>query len=165
MLKVDDDHFANIKKLAIWLSWFDSLNYIPKNFYMGNMAIRRVTKLGKWRDRMYQQSFYPNYGNGASGYLLSQNLVKYLVKNEEYNFPYPNEDASIGIWLDRAKKRGDLEINQNTDKIWYFDTKNTLFTWNGFTNCTFDGRFIIGHNLVPEDFSWCLKLQIKFDNI
>ena len=67
---------------------------------------------GKWADNKFFTSsgYYPKYANGASGYILSTDLAKYIADNKDDLYPYANEDASLGIWLDRSpiNKAGEL---------------------------------------------------------
>ena len=129
--------------------------FLSEYFYMGDIQVHRVVKHGKWADNRYARDFYPKYAAGASGYVLSKKIIEYFSDNYDNLYPYPNEDASIGIYLDRAPFH---------DEIQYFSVQNSLMVWTGHKNCNTD-RLVVGHHLDDVAMDVCMTGQRKLGNI
>ena len=105
VLKTDDDCFVNTVLLGQFLLRH---NTQTTNLYAGNMVVnpdkRKVIRKPneKWsvsRDD-YVPEYYPMYASG-SGYAMSLDVVKKTVEESEFIRPIPNEDAYMGIVMDR----------------------------------------------------------------
>lgn len=80
LLKCDDDTFVNIPKVV------GELEHVPKNkFYWGYFyGNAHVKKTGKWKENgwILCDKYLP-YALGG-GYVLSKDLVSYIVNNKDY---------------------------------------------------------------------------------
>ncbi|XP_059470265.1 UDP-GalNAc:beta-1,3-N-acetylgalactosaminyltransferase 2-like isoform X2 [Neocloeon triangulifer] len=95
ILKTDDDTFIDTKKVTQeLLKLQDTKNLIWSSF----REYWPVQSSGKWREDNYNSLTYPPFPCG-SGYVLSADLVSYLVDNNEDLFKFQGEDTSVGIWL------------------------------------------------------------------
>lgn len=95
LMKTDDDTFVDTKKVAHeLLKLQDTKNMIWSSF----REYWPVQSFGKWREDKYNSLTYPPFPCG-SGYVLSEDVVSYLVDNSEDLFNFQGEDTSIGIWL------------------------------------------------------------------
>ena len=70
---------------------------------------------------------------------MSTDLAKYIADNKDDLYPYANEDASLGIWLDRSpiNKAGELNyFNVGFGKVKgpLRDVKNGLKDWKWSEN-------------------------------
>ncbi|KAI6647351.1 hypothetical protein LOD99_12347 [Oopsacas minuta] len=97
-LKVDDDSYLVVERLINILLKED----LPKNkFAMGRVHKRplNVAKTGKWADvNWILCEEYLSYPVGA-GYLLTQDLMKFIAINSYRLGFHINEDTAIGAWL------------------------------------------------------------------
>ena len=100
LVKVDDDSFVRIDKL------FDELlenrfhNNNSKPLYIGYFDGRaRAKRSGQWSEaNWFLCDRYLPYALGG-GYVLSEQLVKYVAQNAQLLQLYRNEDVSLGVWL------------------------------------------------------------------
>jgi galactosylxylosylprotein 3-beta-galactosyltransferase len=95
LLKTDDDTFVDTKRVSQeLLKLQDTKNVIWSAF----REYWPVQSSGKWREDNYNSLTYPPFPCGA-GYVLSDDLVSYIVDNNEDLFKFQGEDTSVGIWL------------------------------------------------------------------
>ena len=95
LLKVDDDTFVRVDKLvnALQLKPRDKLYW---GFFNNGSEI---VKEGKWAEpEPYICDKYVSYALGG-GYVLSKDLVTYIVDNSDKFKKFVNEDVSVGTWL------------------------------------------------------------------
>ncbi|KAK7483466.1 hypothetical protein BaRGS_00025265 [Batillaria attramentaria] len=105
ILKTDDDCFVSTHLLWQFLM---HQNKQTSNLYAGHMVLdpskRQVIRDPgqKWSvaEEEYRPDTYPPYASG-SGYALSFDVVAKAVEESRVVKPIPNEDAYIGILLDR----------------------------------------------------------------
>ncbi|ESO88871.1 hypothetical protein LOTGIDRAFT_125392, partial [Lottia gigantea] len=95
LLKVDDDSFVRLDILL------NELKSKPtKRLYWGFFDGRaHVKKTGKWSepDWVLCDRYLP-YALGG-GYVISYDLVHFIVSNKEFLKKYISEDVSVGTWL------------------------------------------------------------------
>ncbi|XP_041378410.1 LOW QUALITY PROTEIN: beta-1,3-galactosyltransferase 6-like [Gigantopelta aegis] len=111
VLKVDDDSFARLDLIL------DVLKSKPKErLYWGFFDGRaHVKKLGKWAEKDWIAcDRYLPYALGG-GYVLSNDLIHFVVSNANYLKMFLSEDVSLGSWL------APLDINRVHDSR--FDTE------------------------------------------
>lgn len=111
VFKSDDDTFARLSKMTVELR-----SYPRERLYWGFFDGRApVKKSGKWSEKDWTLcDKYLPYALGG-GYVLSCDLVHYIVSNSKYLKKYNNEDVSVGAWL------GPLDIRRMHDPR--FDTE------------------------------------------
>ncbi|KAK7100013.1 beta-1,3-galactosyltransferase 5-like [Littorina saxatilis] len=105
VLKTDDDCYVNT--LLLW-QFLVHHNKQTTGLYAGNMVVkthkRKVIRdpNEKWSVSVedYRPEYYPMYASG-SGYAISFDVVTKLVEESQFIKPIPNEDAYIGIVMDR----------------------------------------------------------------
>lgn len=151
LLKIDDDSFVRVEKLAQWLLQTSTARYL----YMGNIAVRPAVSYGKWADPEYKKDtnnkHYPRYANGASGYVTNRNVTEILINQEWENLKcYANEDASFGLWMHQL-------VNVNGRQLVFKDVRRKQFTWSGLGNCKNTHHLVIGHNLTPHSLMTCYR--------
>ena len=111
LLKVDDDSYIRLDAIL------DDLKSKPKErLYWGFFDGRaHVKKTGKWAERDWIAcDRYLPYALGG-GYLLSNDLIHYVVSNSNFLKTFLSEDVSLGSWL------APLDINRVHDPR--FDTE------------------------------------------
>lgn len=107
VLKTDDDCFVSTHLLWLFLMHH---NKQTSDLYAGHMVLdpnrRQVIRdpTQKWSvsENDYSPQYYPVYASG-SGYALSFDVVVKAVEESRYVKPIPNEDAYIGILMDRLR--------------------------------------------------------------
>ena len=128
LLKTDDDSYVRVGEIL------ESLKVKPaKMLYMGFFYERSdILDEGKWAEPMrYICDSYVDYAAGG-GYVLSFDLVAYIVDNSEKLKKFTNEDVAVGTWL------APLEVNMVHDE---------RFRMSDY--CT--GDFIIFHPASTEE--------------
>ncbi|XP_025202274.1 beta-1,3-galactosyltransferase 6-like [Melanaphis sacchari] len=95
LLKCDDDSFVNLPLIV------NELEHMPKNrFYWGyfsgdaNVKKRGLLKETEW---VACDKYLP-YALGG-GYVLTKDLIIFIVKNRDYLSLFVSEDVSVGAWL------------------------------------------------------------------
>ncbi|KAG8175591.1 hypothetical protein JTE90_013410 [Oedothorax gibbosus] len=98
VMKTDDDSVINVSQILQKLQEKGKFN--PERFWIWSRFRKNwpVNYIGKWTDYEYQSSYYPSFPCGAA-YVMSYQIVHWLVSNAERLFTYQGEDVSIGIWL------------------------------------------------------------------
>jgi len=97
LVKVDDDTFVRLDRLVNLLSSIKALRA-----YIGHFHINAPRYLEGYKNN---EIYYPEYVEyllpfaGGSGYVLSMDLVEYIVKQDPYLMRFSNEDVSVGTWL------------------------------------------------------------------
>lgn len=107
IVKIDDDSIVDIEQLESYLIQNYPSDLYP-NLYLGKLiddekVITTGKDVVKWGEFKYSQKLYPTFANGATGYVVSLNLAKFLSVNSQYLENYHNEDAALGIWLYGSK--------------------------------------------------------------
>lgn len=108
LLKTDDDTYVKLDELLADLHEYNvgvsakrlTAMHPPIELYWGYFNGRaRIRKGGKWSEPNY--SLCERYGPYAlgGGYVLSRNLIKYVVNNANHLSMYASEDVSMGVWL------------------------------------------------------------------
>ena len=100
-LKTDDDCIVVIDNLYEVLT---KENLPTNKLVLGIFNINtNVLSLGKWAElSWFLCSVYLNYPAGA-GYILTQDVVRYITLNSDRLMLYSNEDTSLGTWLAALK--------------------------------------------------------------
>ncbi|XP_027196315.2 UDP-GalNAc:beta-1,3-N-acetylgalactosaminyltransferase 2-like [Dermatophagoides pteronyssinus] len=95
VLKTDDDCYLNLVQIVRLImensdctfTWFGSFRkQWPINYY------------GKWMENVWTLPWYPSFACG-SGYILTNDLIKWLAINHDKLYAYQGEDVSMGIWM------------------------------------------------------------------
>ncbi len=111
VFKLDDDSYARLDILYAELQ-----KKTAERIYWGFFDGRaKVKKRGTWAEHAFVlcDTYLPHARGG--GYILSHDLVHFVVKNSRYLQKYNSEDVSLGAWL------GPLEIGRIHDVR--FDTE------------------------------------------
>lgn len=146
LLKVDDDTVARVATLERALLRHHQPT-VPT--VIGNIIThRQVPTAGKWAERRYPHHYYPDFPNGASGYVVTVPIAKYIaaLQNPVY---YQGEDTSIGIWLDEASSATSSPSMQVT---WI---RSPYFVNNG--KCMDRRYLVIGHQILPDRMRACFS--------
>ncbi|KAG8239444.1 hypothetical protein J437_LFUL019180 [Ladona fulva] len=104
ILKTDDDTFIDLKKVDKSMHFAHmATSYLVDNAYYNwwwsSFRVGwPVESFGKWREDDYRSATYPPFPCGA-GYVLSKDLVQFIVENSMRLHRYQGEDVSLGIWL------------------------------------------------------------------
>lgn len=95
LLKVDEDSFVRIDQILTEL-----LTKPQERLYWGFFDGRaHVKKSGKWQEEQYVLcDRYIPYALGG-GYVISQDLVRFVSQNSDMLQVFKNEDVSLGTWL------------------------------------------------------------------
>ncbi|XP_050520863.1 beta-1,3-galactosyltransferase 6-like isoform X2 [Daktulosphaira vitifoliae] len=129
LLKCDDDSFVDLTGIV------QELNKLPKKkLYWGYFnGIANVKKSGKWKESEWILcDKYLPYALGG-GYVISKDLVSYIIKNQNYLSLFISEDVTVGAWL------APLNITRKHDRR--FDTE---FKSRGCNN-----KYLITHKQSP----------------
>ena len=95
LLKVDDDTFVRVNALLNELQMKPTERLYWGFFNNGS----EIVKEGKWAEpEPYICDKYVSYALGG-GYVLSKDLVNYIVDNSDKLKKFVNEDVSVGTWL------------------------------------------------------------------
>ena len=101
-LKVDDDSFVRLDLLETQLNSLMDGKLVYWGFFS---AAAPVFKSGVWAESTwFLCDKYLPYAVGG-GYILSRDLVDYIVHNVHLLQQYANEDISVGTWLSPLKIR------------------------------------------------------------
>jgi len=139
VVKCDDDSFINLPLFAEALRR-QARNRLYWGFFDGRAP---VIKRGKWQETKWNLcDRYLPYALGG-GYVLSEDLVRYIVTNSVYLNRFKGEDISVGLWL------SPLSIHRVHDEN--FDTE---FASRGCSN-----SYVITHKQTPE------MMKEKYENI
>ena len=107
LLKVDDDTFVRLNKFRTKLE-----SQPMENLYWGYFNSNSpIVKKGQWEEKKSYDHIcktYVTYALGG-GYVLSRDLVLYIIQNSDKLIMFTNEDVAIGTWL------APLEINRVHD--------------------------------------------------
>lgn len=139
ILKTDDDCFVNTHLLWQFLM---HRNQQTSSLYAGHIVMnphkRKVIRdpEQKWSVSIedYSADMYPVYASG-SGYALSYDVVVKAVEESRIVRPIPNEDAYIGILLDR------LGIQPTV-------SGRFILSSNGLRLCNYRYMFVV-HDVLP----------------
>ena len=94
-MKVDDDTFLRLDLVLKALSAKPRFRLYWGYFVKGSPILKR----GKWAEpRRYICEKYVAYAGGG-GYILSNDLVQFIVQNSAKLIKFKNEDVSIGTWM------------------------------------------------------------------
>lgn len=132
VLKCDDDSFVVVENL---LETIREERLQHSKLYWGYFrGMASVKRSGKWAE--YEWNLCDKYLPFAfgGGYILSSDLVHYIVNNLDYLKPYKNEDVTIGAWLST------LDITRKHDNRF-----NTEFKSRGCSN-----TYLISHKETPD---------------
>ena len=137
-VKTDDDSVVRIGTLGAYLDkTYDSDNPLV----IGRIAKGwSVPRSGKWAEKDYKPSKYPNFPLGSVGHVVSKSVATYIADNSDKLFNYQGEDVSVGIWLNKSP----LKVKWVTSK---------RMTNHG--NCKDTGMWVIGHNIKPAKMKAC----------
>jgi len=108
VMKVDDDCYVDVERLFTKIEQFRSPRTVSiiggkSGIWWGRFRYNwYVEQYGKWAEFDYPASVYPAFACG-SGYVLSHDIVSWLVRNREHLHSYQGEDVSLGIWLAAVK--------------------------------------------------------------
>ncbi|KAE9538082.1 hypothetical protein AGLY_006054 [Aphis glycines] len=130
LLKCDDDSFVNMPSIV------NELEHMPKKrFYWGYFdGSASIKRKGKFKETQWIAcDRYLPYALGG-GYVLSKDLIIYIVKNRDYLSLFASEDVSVGAWL------SPLNITRKHDRR--FDTE-----WYS-RGC--QNNYLVTHKQSPE---------------
>ncbi|XP_075049858.1 UDP-GalNAc:beta-1,3-N-acetylgalactosaminyltransferase 2 [Mixophyes fleayi] len=96
LLKTDDDCFIDLDNVFRALQ---AKRLKGPNAWWGNFRLNwAVDRTGKWQELEYLSPAYPAFACG-SGYVISQDIVRWLAANADGLKTYQGEDVSMGIWM------------------------------------------------------------------
>ena len=131
-LKTDDDSYLVIDRLYRVLT---EENKPTEKMLLGQIYTRsQPIPNGKWKELgWFLCNNYLDFPAGA-GYILTQDVVKYLVHNSNKLMHYNNEDTSLGSWIAPLKLKyiSDSRINilgtwcKSTDWLIHYSTPKKL---------------------------------------
>ncbi|XP_060851834.1 beta-1,3-galactosyltransferase 6-like [Rhopalosiphum padi] len=130
LLKCDDDSFVNVPLIV------NDLEHMPKQrFYWGYFdGAAPIKDSGKYKETGWIAcNRYLPYALGG-GYVLSKDLIIFIVKNRDYLSFFASEDVSVGAWL------SPLNITRKHDRR--FDTE---WCTRGCQN-----TYLVTHKVSPE---------------
>jgi Galactosyltransferase len=147
ILKADDDTFVRIGSIVRYLSILSPT--VPR--IVGRIiSSSKVWKSGKWADKKYNKTMYPQWPMGSCGYVISRPVAEYIASKKHRLFNYQGEDTSMGIWLDESSIRS---------KIVWLNSK-------GFVNhgeCSDPKAVVIGHLIAPPKMKRCYRAMDETD--
>ena len=161
IFKVDDDVYTDIRGVQNYLKQIDHTKpYLIGRFSFfnngkGHSGVRVMTKKRyrdeRWIDNKYDKRYYPQYANGASGYIISRPIAEYITQNSDILETYVLEDASVGIWIDESPFKDNVIFVND----WYnFRVRKQETCWlKGPPNKINVGDklpFVIAHNIRSE---------------
>jgi len=96
-LKCDDDSFVRIDLLLEELlnRYKNTDRLYMGKIWSGTPTDRRIDNQTPWKQ-------YPPFAAGA-GYVLSADLISYVVRNLDALYTYPLEDVAVGSWIAALK--------------------------------------------------------------
>lgn len=99
LLKCDDDTYVIVHKILRELDKWQNKG-TKRELYWGFFTGKaQVKRSGPWREMDWILcDYYLPYALGG-GYLLSYNLIQFIVNNMEILKLYNSEDVSVGLWL------------------------------------------------------------------
>lgn len=96
LLKTDDDCFVDLDNVFQALA---AGKLKGPNAWWGNFRLNwGVDRTGKWQELDYLSPAYPPFTCG-SGYVISQDIARWLAGNADWLKTYQGEDVSMGIWM------------------------------------------------------------------
>ncbi|KAI6652570.1 Beta-1,3-galactosyltransferase 6 [Oopsacas minuta] len=147
VLKCDDDSFVLVDHLLETIKE-EALPHsrLYWGYFYGRASVKRS---GKWAEHEWNicDKYLPFAFGG--GYILSSDLVHYIVANSNYLKQYNNEDITIGAWLST------LAITRKHD--------NRFNTESESRGCT--DNYIITHKETPNSMREKYKLYLLTGNI
>ncbi|KAL1116874.1 hypothetical protein AAG570_005343 [Ranatra chinensis] len=112
LLKVDDDSFVQLDGLI------EELRGLEGPLYWGYFQGRgTVFQEGRWKEtNWFLCDRYLPYAYGG-GYVLSHNLVQFIVQNADMLSEYNSEDVSVATWLAPLKLNRVHDARFNTQTV------------------------------------------------
>ncbi|XP_018429642.1 PREDICTED: UDP-GalNAc:beta-1,3-N-acetylgalactosaminyltransferase 2 isoform X2 [Nanorana parkeri] len=102
LLKTDDDCFVDLDNVFRAL---EARRLKGPNAWWGNFRLNwGVDRTGKWQELEYLSPAYPPFTCG-SGYVISQDIARWLADNADRLKTYQGEDVSMGIWMSAVGPR------------------------------------------------------------
>jgi len=95
VMKCDDDSFVRVDLLLQELLQRSSSNLYMGKIWTGTPVDRRIDAHTPWRQ-------HPSFAAGA-GYVLSSDLVSFIIRNYDGLYKYPLEDVAVGSWIAALK--------------------------------------------------------------
>lgn len=138
--KTDDDMFVKPDELEKLVK-----NYNPdENLIIGKIAKGwGVARGGKWAEKVYPKSNYPDFPVGSAGHIISRPVAEYIVRNIDKLHDYQGEDTSMGIWMEENKEF----------KVKFVNDAHL----SNLGKCDLEGKFIVGHNINPAKMKQCYE--------
>ena len=146
LLKCDDDSFVLIDAL---LETIREENLPTTRFYWGYFRGRSLIKrTGKWAEQDWNlcDKYLPFAFGG--GYVLSSDLVTYIVTNSHYLKLFRNEDVTVGAWL------SPLAVTRKHDNRF-----NTESESRGCSN-----TYLVSHRETPDSMREKYRLYLQTGN-
>jgi len=148
-LKTDDDSVVRVDTLDSYLEkTYNSDEYVVVGRISRGWGVPRS---GKWAERTYKPSKYPNFPLGSVGHVVSRPVASYIADHLDKLFNYQGEDVSIGIWLDESPLKS---------KVKWVTSKH--MTNKG--NCKDTNQWVIGHNIKPATMRGCFAHKDEIVN-
>jgi len=139
-VKADDDSVVRVGTLAHYLTTtFDSTKPVVVGHIVKDLD---VDKSGKWAEKVYTKSKYPNFPLGSHGHCVSRTVAAYIAEHKNALFNYQGEDVSIGIWLNESPLR---------DQVQWVTSNHT----SNQGKCLDPKLYIIGHDIGTRNMRLC----------
>ena len=114
LVKVDDDSYVRVEKLAEYLREIDCDQRLYWGYFMGH-AFPEPT--GKWAEHnWFICPHYLPYAMGG-GYVLSRRIVRTLMKVSNRLTLYNNEDVTVGSWLAPYQLHRKHDVRFNVESV------------------------------------------------
>jgi hypothetical protein len=142
--KTDDDCYVRIGETKRWLN-----TLTPTMTRIGISAIPRYLKVfrsGQYAENKYPKDTYPPFLLGGSGYIISSDIAKIFVDNQQHLEFYMGEDTSQAIWIETLKL--------NT-KLLHDPLRFTPHAEYG--KCDHPTRLFSGHTITPKQIKTCYE--------
>ena len=147
VLKADDDTFVRVDIMV------NKLRSKPKErLYWGQFSHgSKIVKSGNWAEkRAYICDTYVSYALGG-GYVLSKDLVAYIVDNSDKLKKFTNEDVSVGTWLApldvNAVHENDFRMSGDCDERFFLIHYSTIGDMKRFNDSLALNNTLCGENV------------------
>jgi len=165
-MKTDDDTFVSHRRLCSFMQLKQDEGKDLARAYMGVFAEEgeKVTQTRRVnRDKnsdfyepysKYSDDFYPVSARGGPGYILSKSLVKDMVDGGLTENALNHEGRSVGLWVQKLQKRGEVNFINIPGTNGYDSTK--IATKGQYK----DYPFILHHHLQGDAINCLHKVDV-----
>jgi len=127
--KVDDDSYLRLDLLWRHLKMFPDTSNLYSAHCSYDFPVNQDPESKNYMFDTYPHDSMPILCHGE-GYLLGENLVKYVVENKNKLLKHVNEDVTISVWLLEENKSGprvDLDPDLHVTFFWEECHQDSIF--------------------------------------